>query len=98
MCYRLDTTGLLSVHTPIATAKIAEIMPRRRCRRCILIGRTAGALARRELVKVRLPAGAAVRREMAEALAGASSAAVVGVVGRTILLYRPNPNLDEATR
>jgi RNA-binding protein YhbY len=51
---------------------------------------TAELLARQELVKVRLPAGApAERKVLAEELARAAGALCVGTLGRTALLYRP---------
>lgn len=53
-------------------------------------------LRSRELVKVRvLKTGAEPAREVADALAAAASAALVGVVGQTFVLYRPNPELKE---
>jgi len=53
----------------------------------------------RELVKVRaLRSAAAETRALADALAAASRAAVAGVVGRTFVLYRPNPELKERLR
>ena len=55
-------------------------------------------LAQREMVKVRLPVGAADRREMADSLAVRTGASVVVVVGRTVLLYRPNPDVPAAER
>jgi RNA-binding protein len=56
-------------------------------------------LARRELVKLRLPAGPGTqRRALAEELAAAVAAACVGVVGRTTLLYRPNESLADRHR
>jgi RNA-binding protein len=50
----------------------------------------------RELVKVRLlrTAGDAPK-EVAAAMAAAAAATLVGVVGRTFVLYRPNPDLKE---
>jgi len=56
-------------------------------------------LDRRELIKVRLtgPSGAA-RKEIGPALADAARAACAGVIGRTVLLYRPNPELNPARR
>ena len=64
-----------------------------------LVAATAEALARRELVKVRLPAGpAAARKALAEELAAAAEATCVGVVGRTALLYLPNEHLPPEQR
>lgn len=54
------------------------------------------ALASRELVKVRLPSG--VDRKVAAAQAAeAGSAALVGLVGRVALLYRPDPDSPKFT-
>jgi RNA-binding protein len=51
------------------------------------------ALLEHELIKVRLgePAGPA-RQGVAEGLAEAAAADLVGVLGRTVLLYRPHPD------
>ena len=56
-------------------------------------------LDKRELIKVRLtgPSGAA-RKEVAPALAQAAAAACIAVVGRTVLLYRPNTDLKPSKR
>lgn len=56
-------------------------------------------LDKRELIKVRLtgPSGAA-RKEVAPALARAADAACVALVGRTVLLYRPNSELEPSKR
>jgi RNA-binding protein len=52
--------------------------------------------ARHELVKGRVQkTSEGVPREVAAALAAETGAEVVGVVGRTFLLYRPNPDLKE---
>ena len=62
--------------------------------------RTIGDLLdQRELIKVRLtgPSGAA-RKEVAPALAQAADAACISIVGRTVVLYRPNTNLKPAKR
>ena len=51
---------------------------------------------RRELVKGRiLKSSEDEPKEIAEALAGEARAAVVGVVGQTFVLYRPNPELKD---
>jgi len=56
-------------------------------------------LGRRELIKVRMPAGGGpARKAMAAQLAGDAEAVCVGVVGRTALLYRPNEALDAGER
>jgi RNA-binding protein len=50
----------------------------------------------RELVKVRILKSAEEDpRETAEAMGAAAHASVVGVVGKTFVLYRPNPELKE---
>lgn len=52
--------------------------------------------AHRELVKARvLPNASAAAREVAAAMAEEAGAALVGVVGHTFVLYRPNPKLKE---
>lgn len=52
-------------------------------------------IARRELVKVRLGAGAKVQREaQAAELAEAVGVAIVGLTGRTVLLHRPSGEPD----
>jgi len=64
-----------------------------------LVQGISGLLERHELVKVRLPAGPPQgRREMGQALADASGAANVGMVGRTLLLYRPTSRLEKDDR
>lgn len=61
-----------------------------------LIGQVRSVFAGRELVKVRLGAGpAAQRRQSAKLLAQAVDAAVVAIVGRNALLYRPNEGIIE---
>ena len=54
----------------------------------------------RELIKVRLgeECTGRLRKEIAEQLAAAVGAALAGVVGRTALLYRPNPALPPEKR
>lgn len=50
----------------------------------------------RELVKVRiLQSSEEDPKELAARMAGETEAEVVGVVGRTFVLYRPNPELKE---
>ena len=56
-------------------------------------------LAQHELIKIRL--GEEVgsdRKDAAADLADATSATVAGVVGRTVLLYRANPDLPDDKR
>lgn len=56
-------------------------------------------LEKRELVKVRLPAlPPEERKALAEQLARAAGAACAGTLGRTTLLYRPNPELPSEKR
>ena len=70
------------------------------------VATVAEALGRLELVKVRLPAclsgrpagSRTDRRAAADQLAEATGSACAGVVGRTVLLYRPNPQLDADRR
>jgi len=56
-------------------------------------------LDKRELIKVRLtgPSGQA-RKEVAPALAEAAQAECISIVGRTVVLYRPNPELKASRR
>lgn len=59
----------------------------------------AALLARKELVKVRFEELEGARRKaFAAELADALDAQCITVVGRTALLYRPNPDLDPARR
>jgi RNA-binding protein len=57
-------------------------------------------LARRELLKVRLGEDVAgtVRKQQAVRLAEATQTDLAGVVGRTVLLYRANPELPPDRR
>ena len=56
-------------------------------------------LARRELLKVRLPAlSAASRTASADEIARQTGATLVDLVGRNALLYRPNDQLPEEAR
>jgi RNA-binding protein len=56
-------------------------------------------LDKRELIKVRLtgPSGEA-RKEVAPALADAAKAECISIVGRTVVLYRANPDLKASRR
>ena len=57
------------------------------------VSAVAGALLDHELIKVRLLEGSALPRgEAAQALAEATRAESVGVVGRVVLLYKRHPN------
>ncbi len=52
-----------------------------------------------ELVKIRVPAGSkAQRQEAGEQVATACGAGFVGLVGRTVLLYRPCESLPNEKR
>jgi len=64
-----------------------------------VVANISDLLDKRELIKVRLagPSGAA-RKEVGPALAEASGAECIAVVGRTVLLYRPNPDLKPSRR
>jgi RNA-binding protein len=56
-------------------------------------------LKRHELVKIRVQqTSSAEPEEAAAALASAADAALLGVVGRTFLLYRPNPERKDGIR
>jgi RNA-binding protein len=64
-----------------------------------LVRQIAQQLQRQELIKVRLPAGPpAARRSAAAELADAVGASCVGVVGRAVLLYRPNDEVPAHKR
>ena len=56
-------------------------------------------LDKRELIKLRLtgPSGES-RKEAGPALAEATGSECIAVVGRTVLLYRPNPDLKPSRR
>lgn len=57
-----------------------------------LIAAIAQALADHELIKIKLGENAdGDRHELAESLATSSGSALVGQIGRTLLLYRRNP-------
>ena len=59
----------------------------------------SGQLTRLELLKVRLPASnAASRSDAAKQIADGTDAALVDLVGRNVLLYRPNDQLPEDKR
>lgn len=55
-----------------------------------VLAETDGALASHELIKVRLHSPDD-KKAMASELAERSAAACVGVVGHTVILYRPHP-------
>lgn len=57
------------------------------------------ALKAHELIKVKLGQNCPVERNQAgEQLAGLCGASLVQVIGRMVLLYRPNPDLPVAKR
>ena len=57
------------------------------------------ALKAHELVKIKLGQNCPLdRNQAAQELAASSDAAIVQVIGRMVLLYRPNPDLPEAKR
>jgi RNA-binding protein len=61
-----------------------------------LVAQVRSLLARHELIKAKLPAGdAADRAETAGLLAVATESALVSILGRNALLYRPNADLKE---
>ena len=56
-------------------------------------------LDQHELIKVSIPAGPGPeRQETAQALAEATGAALVGLIGRVVLIYRPNDQLPPDRR
>ncbi len=56
-------------------------------------------LRKRELIKIKLQNNCPLdRQEAAITVSAASGAAVVQVIGRMILLYRPNPDLPAEQR
>ena len=64
-----------------------------------LIGSVQSALKAHELIKVKIGQNCPVERNQAgQKLAEATGAALVQVIGRTLLLFRPNPELPEAHR
>ena len=57
------------------------------------------ALARRELIKIRLPAGPPTqRRSLGKQIAQNLDAECIAIVGRTVLLYRPSDQLAPDNR
>ncbi len=63
-----------------------------------ILARIRGALESQELIKVRLPGDAPDRKALAEELARSAHATRVGLTGRSVLLYRSNPDLDGGDR
>lgn len=60
-----------------------------------VVAETERALADHELIKVKVHAGdREVRRELAEALAAATGAAIVQSIGKVSVLFRRNPEPD----
>ena len=61
-----------------------------------LVRNVSRLLEQHELVKIRVPAGSGADRAFfCESLAQATQSACIGVVGRVVLLYRPNPQLEK---
>ncbi len=64
-----------------------------------LVAAVGDNLVAHELVKVRVQDTCPLERgEAASQLAAALGAAVVQILGKTALLYRPNPDLDDERR
>ncbi|MCL2457466.1 MAG: ribosome assembly RNA-binding protein YhbY [Desulfobulbus sp.] len=64
-----------------------------------LLGSVQAALKAHELIKVKIGQNYPVERNQAgQELAEATGAVLVQLIGRTLLLYRPNPDLPEALR
>ena len=64
-----------------------------------LVAAVGDNLVAHELIKVRIQDTCPLeRREASDQLASAVGAAVVQILGKTALLYRPNPDLDDARR
>ncbi len=56
-------------------------------------------LTRRELLKVKISKNSGLdKKEAAQALAVKTAAALVQLIGKTVILYRPNPELDRRQR
>jgi len=55
-----------------------------------VVAETKKSLASHELIKVRIDSDdSAARKELAEQLATAADAQIAGMVGKTLILYRP---------
>lgn len=55
-----------------------------------VVAETKKSLASHELIKVRIDSDdSAARKELAEQLASAADAQIAGMVGKTLILYRP---------
>lgn len=64
-----------------------------------LLRSTQAALLAHELIKVKIGKNAPLKQEDAAAsLSELCAAALVQIIGRMIVLYRPNPDLPEAKR
>jgi RNA-binding protein len=64
-----------------------------------VVAHIRGILDRRELVKLHLLESASEdRKQAAAALAAALDAVLVDVVGRAVVLYKPNPELPQNLR
>ena len=64
-----------------------------------IIKATILELSRHELIKVKVGKSSPVgRQETAEKLSSGSASALVQIIGKTILLYKKNPELDKDKR
>jgi len=64
-----------------------------------LLKSTQAALQAHELIKIKLGQNCPIERNRAgEELTKSTGAALVQIIGRMILLYRPNPDLPEGKR
>lgn len=64
-----------------------------------IVARLDAMLKKKELIKVRFTElEGAARKELASQVSQTLSAQCIAVVGRTMLLYRANPELDAAKR
>ncbi|MCK9175531.1 MAG: ribosome assembly RNA-binding protein YhbY [Desulforhopalus sp.] len=64
-----------------------------------LIEMASSELSRRELLKVKIAQNSGLEKdETANLIAEKTHAAMVQLIGKTIILYRPNPKLDKEKR
>lgn len=64
-----------------------------------LIEMTSSELSHRELIKVKISQNSGLeKKETSVLLAEKTHAAMVQLIGKTIILYRPNPKLDKEKR
>lgn len=59
-----------------------------------IVAKLASLLDHHDLIKVRIATEGEDRNDVAQFLADATHSALVGVLGRTFLLYRPNPHAE----